>query len=134
MPKSPPFVKATLRGTHTNFLDPIRNMRRLSTPGTLQYIRFPWGAEQPVTTLPSLASSMRSLRPSSTILLAVILYATQVSLALHIDFPRRSEAGLPNLLSRAPNATSALDNSHGGYFINITLGGKQFSVMIDTGR
>lgn len=77
---------------------------------------------------------MRSLRPSSTILLAVILYATQVSLALHIDFPRRSEAGLPNLLSRAPNATSALDNSHGGYFINITLGGKQFSVMIDTGR
>ena len=50
---------------------------------------------------------MRSLR--SFILLFTILYATQVSLALHIDFPRTSEARLPNLLTRAPNATSSLD-------------------------
>jgi hypothetical protein len=76
---------------------------------------------------------MRSLGPSS-VLLAAILYATQVSLALHFDLPRRSEAALPNLLSRAPNATSGLDISKGAYFINITLGGKEFAVMIDTGR
>ena len=76
---------------------------------------------------------MRSLRFS--ILLATILYATQVSLALHIDFPRSSEARYPNLLTRAPNATSGLDIHNGNsYYINITLGGKQFSVLIDTGR
>jgi hypothetical protein len=76
---------------------------------------------------------MRSLRPF--ILLFTILYATQVSLALHIDFPRTSESRLPNLLTRAPNATSGLDIYNGtSYHINITLGGKQFSVTIDTGR
>ena len=75
---------------------------------------------------------MHFLRPS--ILLAAILYASQVSLALHIDLPRSPEARLPNLLSRAPNATSTLDIYLGGYFINITLGGMQFSVLIDTGR
>ena len=50
---------------------------------------------------------MRSLRPS--ILLQAVLYATQLSRALHIELPRRSEARLSNLLTRAPNATSALD-------------------------
>lgn len=76
---------------------------------------------------------MRSLR--SSILLATILYVAQVSLALRIDLPRRSEASLSNLLARAPNATSGLDIDGGdSYYINITLGGRQFSVMIDTGR
>lgn len=76
---------------------------------------------------------MHSLRPS--VLLAAILYATQVSLALHIDLPRFSEDRLPNLLARAPNATSTLDINNGNsYYINITLGGKPFSVLIDTGR
>ena len=89
------------------------------------------GAEWPAATLPRIA--MRSLWP--TVLLAVILYATQVSLALHIDFSRTSEARPPNLLTRAPNATSSLDIHNGNsYYINVTLGGKQFSVMIDTGR
>ena len=75
---------------------------------------------------------MRSLRSS---ILLTILYATQVSLALRIDSPRTLDARLPNLLTRDPNATSSLDvNSAGSYYINITLGGKQFSVMIDTGR
>ena len=88
-------------------------------------------AERPSVTFPSI--TMRSLRPS--ILLATILYATQVSLALHIDLPRTSEARLPNLLTRAPNSTSSLDIHNGNsYYINITLGGKQFSVMVDTGR
>jgi len=75
---------------------------------------------------------MRFLRP--TILLASLLQATQVALAFHIELPSRSEAALPNLLSRAPNATSGLDNTGGAYYINMTLGGKQFSALIDTGR
>ena len=77
---------------------------------------------------------MRSL-VRSFIPLFTVLYSTQVSLALHIDFPRTSEARLPNLLTRAPNATSSLEFFNGtSYNINITLGGKQFSVLIDTGR
>ena len=88
------------------------------------------GAERPATTLPVVI--MRSLRPF--IMLPSILYATQVSLALHIEFPRGSGTRLSNLLTRAPNATSTLDKNYGGYNINITLGGKQFSVMVDTGR
>jgi len=75
---------------------------------------------------------MRFLRPS--ILLASALQATQIALAFHIELPSRSEAALPNLLARAPNATSGLDNKGGAYYINITLGGKPFSVLIDTGR
>jgi hypothetical protein len=78
---------------------------------------------------------MRLSRPS--ILLASIFQATQVALAIRIELPNRSEAALPNLLARAPNATSGLDyNITGGeyYYINITLGGRQFSVFIDTGR
>lgn len=76
---------------------------------------------------------MRFLRPS--ILLASVLQVAQVVLAFHIELPSRSEAALPNLLARAPNATSGLDDDGGSsYYINITLGGKQFSVMIDTGR
>ncbi len=75
---------------------------------------------------------MRFLRPS--ILLASVLQASQVSLAFHIDLPSRSEGALPDLLARAANATSGLDNLGGSYYVNITLGGKQFAVLIDTGR
>jgi predicted aspartyl protease len=75
---------------------------------------------------------MRFLRPS--IFIASVLQASQLALAFHIELPSRSEAALPNLLSRAPNATSGLDDNGGAYYINITLGGKQFSVLIDTGR
>ena len=78
---------------------------------------------------------MRFSNPS--ILLASVLQATQVALALYIEYPTRSEAGFPNLLSRAPNATSGLDYNVTGeayYFINITLGGREFPVIIDTGR
>lgn len=75
---------------------------------------------------------MRFLRPP--ILLATVLQATQVALAFHIELPTRSEATLPDLLARAPNATSGLDNKGGAYYVNITLGGKQFAVLIDTGR
>jgi hypothetical protein len=74
---------------------------------------------------------MRFLRPS--IFLASVLQASQVALAFHIELPARSEAALPNLLARAPNATSGLDDNGGAYYINITLGGRQFSVLIDTG-
>lgn len=75
---------------------------------------------------------MRFLR--SSILFASALQTTQLALAFHIELPSsRSEAALPNLLSRAPNATSGLDDKGGSYYINITLGGKPFSVMIDTG-
>ena len=77
---------------------------------------------------------MRFLRPS--ILLASVFQATQIALAFHIELPTRSEAAhaLPDLLARAPNATSGLDDAGGAYYINITLGGREFSVMIDTGR
>ena len=74
-------------------------------------------------------------RPS--ILLASVLQATQVALAFHIELPTRSERTLPNLLARDPNnATSGLFYNYtgGAYYINITLGGRQFSVSIDTGR
>jgi hypothetical protein len=73
---------------------------------------------------------MRSLW-SSILPLAALLDA---SLAIHIDLPRRSAERLPNLFSRATNATSGLNYMSGGYFINITLGGQQFEVLIDTGR
>jgi hypothetical protein len=77
---------------------------------------------------------MRFSRPS--ILLASFLQATQVALAFHIELPTRSEDALPNLLKRDPNATSGLDYNfiQGAYYINITLGGTQFSVQIDSGR
>ena len=77
---------------------------------------------------------MQFLRLS--ILLASVLQATQVALALYIELPTRSESALPNLLARAPNATSGLDYNYtdGSDYINITLGGRQFSVLIDTGR
>lgn len=76
--------------------------------------------------------TMRFLRPS--IFLASLLQASQIALAFHIELPARSEAALPNLLARAPNATSGLDDNGGAYYINVTLGGRQFSVLIDTGR
>ena len=76
---------------------------------------------------------MYYMRPS--VLLAAILYATQVSVALDIEVPRSPEVRLPNLLSRASNSTSTLDIHNGtSYYINITLGGVPFAVQIDTGR
>ena len=107
--------------SHTHNYIQIKDTRRLSAL---------LGAERPATTLSVVI--MRSLRPF--IMLPSILYATQVSLALHIEFSRSSGARLSNSLTRAPNATSTLDKNYGGYNINITLGGKQFSVMVDTGR
>jgi hypothetical protein len=72
---------------------------------------------------------MRSLRPS--ILLQAVLYATQLFRALHIELPRRSEARLSNLNTRSHNATSTPDIQGGGsYYIEITLGGQNFSAMI----
>ncbi|KAI9466600.1 aspartic peptidase domain-containing protein [Lactarius psammicola] len=67
----------------------------------------------------------------SSIVLAALLHATQGSLATYIDLPRRS-GPLRNLFRR--NSTSGLDFANGSYNINITLGGNQYSVMIDTGR
>jgi hypothetical protein len=71
------------------------------------------------------------LPPWSSIVLAALLHATQGSVATYIDLPRRS-GSLHNLYAR--NATSGLDFGNGGYNINITLGGSQYAVMIDTGR
>ena len=119
--------------TPRNYLVPIRDHEEAVHPAHPRiYTNCP-GAPCNGLLPPSPASPMHSLRPS--VLLAAILYATQVSLALHIDLPRFSEDRLPNLLARAPNATSTLDINNGNsYYINITLGGKPFSVLIDTGR
>jgi len=76
---------------------------------------------------------MRSLW-SSIILLVTLLHAFRRSLAAHIDFPRRSATPLPNLFARAGNGSAGLNFFNNGYYINITLGGQQFSVLIDTGR
>jgi predicted aspartyl protease len=78
---------------------------------------------------------MRSLW-SSILLLSAFLDVSQRSLAVHVELPRRSPTDpLPNVFARAPdNSTSILDYFSGGYFINITLNGAPFSVMIDTGR
>jgi len=73
---------------------------------------------------------MRSLW-SSIVPLAALL---DVSRAIHIELPRRSAERLPNLFSRAANGTVGLEYDRGGYFINITMGGQPYSVLIDTGR
>ncbi len=77
-----------------------------------------------------LTSTMLPLS-SSIILAAILLHANQGSLATHIDLPRRS-GSLHNLFARS--STSGLDFVNGSYSINITLGGSQYAVMIDTGR
>ena len=84
---------------------------------------------------PFLSRTMRSLW-SSFVLLSAFLNASQRSLAAHVELPHRSPTELlSSLFSRAPdNSTSILDYASGGYFINITLNGAPFSVMIDTGR
>src|SRR6266702_1633753 len=82
-------------------------------------------AEDPLT------STMLPPLRSSIILAAILLHATQGSLATHIDLPRRS-GSLHNLFARS--STSGLDFVNGSYSINITLGGSQYAVMIDTGR
>ncbi|KAI9466602.1 hypothetical protein BJY52DRAFT_1182155 [Lactarius psammicola] len=70
------------------------------------------------------------LPPRSSIVLAALLHATQGSLATYIDLPRRSEP-LHKLFAR--NSTASLDFAAGGYNVNVTLGGRQYAVMIDTG-
>jgi hypothetical protein len=71
----------------------------------------------------------------SSVLLSAFLHVTHVSVATYLDLYHRSSS-LPNLLARATNGTSGLDfgGGGGGYSVNITLGNKTFSVMIDTGR
>ncbi|KAH9065098.1 acid protease [Lactarius deliciosus] len=63
----------------------------------------------------------------SSIVLVTLLRATQESLATYTDLPRRSGP----LFARS--STSGLDSFNGSYNINITLGGNQYSVQIDTG-
>ncbi|KAH9007228.1 acid protease [Lactarius hatsudake] len=63
----------------------------------------------------------------SSIVLAALLRATQGSLGTYTDLPRRSGP----LFARS--STSRLDFINGSYNINITLGGNQYSVAIDTG-
>ncbi|KAH9007248.1 aspartic peptidase domain-containing protein [Lactarius hatsudake] len=63
----------------------------------------------------------------SSIVLVTLLRATQESLATYINLPRRSGP----LFARS--STSGLDSFNGSYNINITLGGNQYSVQIDTG-
>jgi hypothetical protein len=68
----------------------------------------------------------------SSVLLAAFLHVTHGCFATYLDLYPRSSS-LPHLLARAANGTSGLDfNNY--YYINITLGGKMFSVIIDTGR
>ncbi|KAH9065115.1 acid protease [Lactarius deliciosus] len=68
---------------------------------------------------------MLALRTS--IVLAALLRATQGSLATYTDLTLRSGP----LFTRS--STSGLDSINGSYNINITLGGNQYSVIIDTG-
>jgi len=69
----------------------------------------------------------------SSVLLAAFLHVTHGSIATYLDLYHRSSS-LPDLLARAANGTSGLDISGPSYNINVTLGGKTFSVLIDTGR
>ena len=68
------------------------------------------------------------LPPRSSLLLVALLHAAQVSVATYTDLFRRSGS----LQKR--NSTAALYNDGSGYYINITLGGSPYTVMIDTGR
>ncbi|KAI9431473.1 aspartic peptidase domain-containing protein [Lactarius indigo] len=76
------------------------------------------------------------LLPRSFVILPALLHATQRSVATRIDLPRHS-GPLHGLFAR--NSTSGLDffNASGryyqGYYINITLGENQYSVLVDTG-
>jgi hypothetical protein len=66
--------------------------------------------------------------PVWSILLVALLHVTQGSVATYIDLHRRSG----HLQKR--NSTSGLVFNQGGYYINVTMGGNPYSVMIDTGR
>ena len=73
--------------------------------------------------------------PRFSVLLAALLHATQliqVSMAAHIDLIPRSEP-----LHKRSSTSGLVFGSVGyyqAYYINITLGGIPFSVLIDTGR
>ena len=66
--------------------------------------------------------------PRISILLAALLHATQVSMATSIDLLPRSGP-----LQRR-DSTSGLVYENMAYYINITLGGSSYSVLVDTGR
>ena len=75
------------------------------------------------------------LPPRFSMLLATLLYAIQliqVSMATYIDLLPRSGS----LHKRSSASGLVYDNSgyYQGYYINITLGGTPFSVLLDTGR
>jgi len=110
-------------------------MQRLSTVLNALYKYFATRGLGKAVTTPFPSRIMRSLW-SSIVLLSVFLNTSQRSLAAHVELPRRSPTEpLPNVFARASdNSTSILDYFSGGYFINITLNGAPFSVMIDTGR
>ena len=100
------------------------------SPHMLGYIQIPWvqdGLLPLSQSSPCVPCDPPSCsRPSSV---------TQLSRALHIELPRRSEASLSNLHTRSSNATSTPDIQDGdSYYIDITLGGQNFSAMIVMGR
>ncbi|KAH9007466.1 aspartic peptidase domain-containing protein [Lactarius deliciosus] len=70
------------------------------------------------------------LPPRLSIVLPALLHATQRSVATYTDLPR-SSGPLHNPFVRNP--TSGLDFFNGNYYVNIILGGSQYSVIIDTG-
>jgi hypothetical protein len=60
---------------------------------------------------------------------------TDVTLALHFHASGRLPAKNNTSLSRRGNYGSALTNIFNlGYYVNVTIGGGFFSVLIDTGR
>ncbi|KAI9507214.1 acid protease [Russula earlei] len=68
----------------------------------------------------------------SSILFAASLHANWGSLAVHIDLPPRSASSIPDLLARQ-NGVAGLNDTGISYYLDITLGGRPFTVLIDTG-
>jgi hypothetical protein len=110
---------------HSNCLDQGRQRLFGLPSGLLGYIP---------NLVPRQAGFSHPLTMLSFLLLSVyLLHVTHISVATYLDLTHRSPS-LPDILARAANGTSGLDIGGGGYNINITLGGKTFLVLIDTGR